>query len=225
MNLTNFSASFDRDTSSLIPPRPTFVYLLVSYLLVFPFFRFFFRGRTIGKEKVPKFGSLVVVANHGSHLDPPLIGHALGRPVSFMAKAELFRIPLLGQIIKKCGAYPVKRGIADKNTIKIACDKLINDNSIGIFIDGTRQKNGRVNKPKQGAALLAFKNQKLLLPVAIINSHRLIRFKLFIPFFTKIVIKVGKPILPPKSSSKDDLYLITKQLQENINNLIEYKPS
>ena len=88
----------------MTPPKPTFVYLLVSYLLVFPFFRFFFRGRTIGKEKVPKFGSLVVVANHGSHLDPPLIGHALGRPVSFMAKAELFRIPLLGQIIRMCGA-------------------------------------------------------------------------------------------------------------------------
>jgi len=64
--------------------------------------------------------------------------------------------------------------------IKIACKKLSNDNCIGIFIDGTRQKNGRVNKPKQGAALLAFKNQKLLLPVAIVNSHRLIRFKFFI---------------------------------------------
>ena len=79
-----------------------------------------------------------------------------------MAKAELFKIPFLGFIIQACGAYPVKRGIADKNTIKTACKKLSNDNCIGIFIDGTRQKNGRVNKPKQGAALLAFKNQKLL---------------------------------------------------------------
>ena len=109
-------------------------------------------------------------------------------------KSELFRIPLLGFIIKACGAYPVKRGIADKSTIKIACEKLSNNNSIGIFIDGTRQKDGRVNKPKQGAALLAFKNQKLLLPVAIINSHKLFRLRFFIPFFTKIVIKVGKPI-------------------------------
>ena len=57
-----------------------------------------------------------------------------------MAKAELFKIPLLGFIIKACGAYPVKRGIVDKNTIKTACKKLSNDNCIGIFIDGTRQK-------------------------------------------------------------------------------------
>ena len=137
-----------------------------------------------------------------------------------MAKAELFRIPFLGFIIKACGAYPVKRGISDKNTIKTACKKLSDNNCIGIFIDGTRQKNGRVNKPKQGAALLAFKNQKLLLPVAIVNSHRLLRFRFFIPFFSKIVIKVGKPVQPPQSSSRDDLNSVTMQLQEKINNLI-----
>ena len=83
-----------------------------------------------------------------------------------------------------------------------------------------RQKNGRVNKPKQGAALLAFKNQKLLLPVAIVNSHKLIRFKFCIPFFSKIVIKVGQPIQPPQSSSRDDLNYVTMNLKENINNLI-----
>ena len=137
-----------------------------------------------------------------------------------MAKAELFKIPFLGFVIKACGAYPVNRGIADKNTIKTACKKLSNNNSIGIFIDGTRQKNGRVNKPKQGAALLAFKNQKLLLPVAIVNSHRLIRFKFCIPLFSKIVIKVGKPVQPPKSSSRDDLHYVTMLLQDKINNLI-----
>ena len=137
-----------------------------------------------------------------------------------MAKAELFKIPFLGFVIRACGAYPVKRGIADKNTIKIACNKLSNNNCIGIFIDGTRQKNGRVNKPKQGAALLAFKNQTLLLPVAIVNSHKLIRFKYCIPLFSKIVIKVGKPLPPPQSSSRDELSSLTMELQENINNLI-----
>ena len=161
-----------------------------------------------------------MVSNHGSLLDPPILGHALDRNISFMAKAELFKIPLLGFIIKACGAYPVKRGIADKNTIKIACEKLSNDNCIGIFIDGTRQKNGRVNKPKQGSALLAFKNQKLLLPVAILNSHKLVRFKFFIPFFTKITIKVGRPIQPPNSSSKEELKMVTNLLQEKINQLI-----
>ncbi len=196
------------------------IYELVSKLFVFPIYKFVFKGHLIGRDNIPQKDSFIMVSNHGSLLDPPLLGHALGRNISFMAKAELFKIPFLGFIIKACGAYPVKRGIADKNTIKIACKKLSNDNCIGIFIDGTRQKNGRVNKPKQGAALLAFKNQKLLLPVAIVNSHRLIRFRCFIPLFSKIVIKVGKPVQPPQSSSRHDLNSVTMHLQDKINNLI-----
>ena len=196
------------------------IYELVSKLFVFPIYKFVFKGHLVGRDNIPQTDSFIMVSNHGSLLDPPLLGHALGRNISFMAKAELFKIPFLGFIIKACGAYPVKRGIADKNTIKTACKKLSDDNSIGIFIDGTRQKNGRVNKPKQGAAFLAFKNQKLLLPVAIVNSHRLIRFKFFIPMFSKIVIKVGKPVQPPQSSSRDDLHSVTMLLQEKINNLI-----
>ena len=195
-------------------------YELVSKLFVFPIYKFVFRGHLICRENIPQTDSFIMVSNHGSLLDTPLLGHALGRNISFMAKAELFKIPLLGFIIKACGAYPVKRGIADKNTIQTACKKLLNDNSIGIFIDGTRQKNGRVNKPKHGAALLAFKNQKLLLPVAIVNSHRLIRFKFCIPLFSKIVIKVGNPVKPPQSSSRDDLHSVTMLLQDQINNLI-----
>ena len=143
------------------------IYELVSKLFVFPIYKFVFKGHLIGRDNIPQTDSFIMVSNHGSLLDTPLLGHALGRNISFMAKAELFKIPFLGFIIKACGAYPVKRGIADKNTIKTACKKLSNDNSIGIFIDGTRQKNGRVNKPKQGAALLAFKNQKLLFSIQI----------------------------------------------------------
>ena len=195
-------------------------YQLVSKLFVFPIYKFVFKGHLIGRENIPQKDSFIMVSNHGSLLDPPFLGHALGRNISFMAKAELFKIPFLGFIIKACGAYPVKRGIADKNTIKTACRKLLNNNSIGIFIDGTRQKNGRVNKPKQGAALLAFKNQKVLLPVAIVDSHRLIRFKFCFPFFSKIVIKVGKPVQPPQSSSRDDLNSVTIRLKDNINNMI-----
>jgi len=196
------------------------IYELVSKLFVFPIYKFVLKGHLIGRDNIPQKDSFIMVSNHGSLLDPPFLGHALGRNISFMAKAELFKIPFLGFVIEACGAYPVKRGIADKNTIKTACKKLSNDSPIGIFIDGTRQKNGRVNKPKQGAALLAFKNQKILLPVAIVNSNRLIRFKFCIPLFSKIVIKVGKPVQPPQNSSRDDLNSVTMLLQNNINNLI-----
>ena len=126
-------------------PKPSFVYQLVSFLIVFPLFRIFFRGSTFGNSNVPKIGSLVVVANHGSHLDPPILGHVLGRPVAFMAKAELFQIPLIGFLINACGAYPVKRGSSDREAIKVATAKLEEGWAIGVFLDGSRQDNGKVN--------------------------------------------------------------------------------
>ena len=101
------------------------IYQLVSKLFVLPIYKFVLKGYLIGKENIPQKDSFILVSNHGSLLDPPLLGHALGRNISFMAKAELFKIPILGFIITACGAYPVKRGIADKNTIKIACKKII----------------------------------------------------------------------------------------------------
>ena len=196
------------------------IYKIVSVLFVFPIYRFIFRGNLIGRKNIPQNESFIIASNHGSLLDPPFLGHALGLKVSFMAKQELFRIPLLSQIIQACGAYPVKRGIVDKNSIYMATQKLTTNNIVGIFIDGTRQKDGRVNRPKNGAALISAKTRKKLLPVAIINSHRLVRYKFFIPFFNKVTIKIGKPIECPISSKKEDIQITTNLLKNAINKMI-----
>jgi len=196
------------------------IYNFVSLIIVFPVYKFIFRGELIGIDNLPKDQSFIIVSNHGSLLDPPFLGHALGLRVSFMAKSELFNIPFLSQIIRACGAYPVKRGVADRSPINTASNKLLNNNTIGIFIDGTRQKNGLVNNPKKGAAMISAKTKKLLVPVAIINSHRLIQFKFFVPRFNKVIIKVGEPINYPKSSSKNDINLVTENLKKTINYLM-----
>ncbi len=196
-------------------------YQFVSKIIVFPVFKFLFRGELVGANNIPKKNGFIIVSNHGSLLDPPFLGHALGRRVSFMAKKELFNIPILSQIIKACGAYPVRRGLVDKNSIILASQKLLNNEVIGVFIDGTRQKDGFVNKPKNGAALIASKTKKLLLPVAIINSHRLVRFKFFLPFFNKVIIRIGKPINYPLSNSKIHLTQTTMKLKNEINLLLD----
>jgi len=197
------------------------IYYFISKIIVFPIFKFLFRGELDGVNNIPDEKSFIIVSNHGSLLDPPFLGHALGKKVSFMAKQELFRIPILSSIIRACGAYPVKRGLVDKNSIILASNKLFNNEIIGIFIDGTRQKDGFVNKPKNGAALISSKTRKLLLPIAIINSHRLVRFKFFIPFFNKVIIKIGKPINYPLSTSKINLTETTIKLQNEINFLLK----
>ena len=202
-------------------PKPSLTYRLISYLLVFPVYRLLFRGRTLGNGNVPMDGAVVVVANHGSHLDPPLLGHALGRPVAFMAKAELFKVPLLGEIIRACGAYPVARGASDREAIRTATDRLLEGWAIGVFIDGTRQGDGRVNNPQAGAALLAARSGAPLLPVAIINSHRALGPGKGGIRLVPIQIRIGTPIQPPASRKRPDLDLATEACQRQINALLD----
>jgi 1-acyl-sn-glycerol-3-phosphate acyltransferase len=202
-------------------PKPSLTYRLVSYLLVFPIYRLLFRGRTMGNSNVPMEGALVVVANHGSHLDPPLLGHALGRPVAFMAKAELFRIPVLGAVIRACGAYPVARGASDREAIRTATDRLEQGWATGVFIDGTRQADGRVNDPQAGAALLAARAGVPLLPVAIINSHRALGTGSKQPRLVPVHIRIGTPIPAPASRRRADLDLATAACQAQINALLD----
>ena len=202
-------------------PKPSLTYRLVSGLLVFPLFRVLFRGSTQGLEHVPMEGPLVVASNHGSHLDPPLLGHALGRPVAFMAKAELFAIPLLGAVIRACGAYPVRRGASDREAIRTATAKLEQGWATGVFLDGTRQANGRVNNPLPGAALLAARSGAPLLPVAIVNSHRALGSGRIWPRLVPLQLRVGAPIPPPASRRRPDLDVTTALLKERINDLLE----
>ena len=202
-------------------PRQSFVYGCVSYLFVFPVFRFFFRGRTIGVSNLPKAGGVIVVSNHGSHLDPPILGHALGRPVAFMAKSELFKVPILSFIISACGAYSVKRGAGDREAIRNASSRLSEGWATGVFLDGTRQENGRVNAPKSGAALLAARTGSPILPVAIVNSHRAFPKGSLLPRFVSIHLRVGEVIHPPKTRKRQDLASTTKKIQISINTMLD----
>lgn len=208
-------------TAQTNTPRPSLTYRLISYLLVFPIYRLLFRGRTAGNGNVPRQGALVVVANHGSHLDPPLLGHALGRPVAFMAKAELFKVPVLGAIIRACGAYPVSRGASDREAIRTATNRLLEGWATGVFIDGTRQANGRVNDPQAGAALLAARAGVPLLPVAIINSHRALGPGQAGTRLLPIHIRIGTPISAPISRRRADLDVATAACQAQINALLD----
>jgi 1-acyl-sn-glycerol-3-phosphate acyltransferase len=80
----------------------------------------YFRGQIHGTENVPQSGPLLVVSNHASYFDPPIVSNCVRRPVAYMAKEELFKIPVLAQAIKLYGAYPVSRGSADRNAIRSA---------------------------------------------------------------------------------------------------------
>ena len=85
----------------------------IAKLLTLMLARFLFRLKSRGAENVPRTGPVLIVTNHSSVLDPPIVGAVTPRPLSFMAKAELFRIPLFGRFIRALNARPVRRGVSD----------------------------------------------------------------------------------------------------------------
>ncbi|HTD32276.1 MAG TPA: lysophospholipid acyltransferase family protein [Candidatus Elarobacter sp.] len=131
-----------------------------------------FRFRVVGAEKVPPSGGLIVAANHISNLDPPLLGIALPRPVSYMAKKELFAMPVLKQLILRLNAFPVDREAGGTAAIRAALRMLKEGRCVGIFPEGGRNVTG-TNEEKAGAAFLAAASGAPVVPAAIVGTRKL----------------------------------------------------
>jgi 1-acyl-sn-glycerol-3-phosphate acyltransferase len=194
-------------------------YHLFKWSVVSPMLGLYFRGRVYGAEQVPTTGGLVVVANHASDFDPPLLSAAVRRPVSYMAKEELFNVPVLSQAIRLYGAYPVKRGSADRSAIREALKQLDQGWAVGIFLQGTRTVNGRIPEPKIGAALIAAKAQVPLLPVSLWGTQHIFKKGTAIPRPVPLTIRIGAPIAPPASTDRERLDAITAQCTTEIHRL------
>jgi 1-acyl-sn-glycerol-3-phosphate acyltransferase len=181
--------------------------------------RFYFRGRVYGQEHIPKTGALIVVANHASDFDPPLLSCALRRPVSYMAKEELFRVPVLKQAIQLYGAYPVKRGSPDRSAIRAAMTQLESGWAVGIFLSGTRTSDGRIPSAKLGAAMIAAKSQAPLLPVSLWGTQHIVTKDSYLPRSVPITVRIGEIIPPPQSNQRDELEAVTQRCVDAIHAL------
>ncbi len=129
--------------------------------------------RVEGRENVPASGPLIVACNHVSYMDPPALGTACPRPISYMAKKELFDIPFLGAAIRSFGAYPVDRR-GSSAAIKRSVEVLRSGGCIGIFPEGTRNVRGDA-EVHIGVAVLASLARAPVVPVAIVGSDRAVR--------------------------------------------------
>src|SRR5216117_1077351 len=134
--------------------------------------RLFFRVEVKNPEHVPLAGAVLLVANHSSLLDPPLVGGVLPRQLSFLAKAELFRIPLFGPLIRRLKARPVRREGPDPGALRMALRVLEEDGALLIFPEGTRGAEGVLRPAKAGAGMLAVKSGAPVVPVYISGSGR-----------------------------------------------------
>jgi 1-acyl-sn-glycerol-3-phosphate acyltransferase len=147
-------------------------------------FRLVFRLKVIGLENVPHGQPVILCANHTSNLDPPLLGSPLvGRRVHYMAKAELFDVPVLGWVLPRISAFPVKRGGVSKESIRLSLQLLSENKILGIFPEGTRSNAGGMGK--KGAASLALKSGATVVPAAIVGGYK--------PF-KQLKLVYGKPV-------------------------------
>ncbi|MEX2103977.1 MAG: lysophospholipid acyltransferase family protein, partial [Bacilli bacterium] len=145
----------------------------------------FYRFEVKGHEHVPVSGPVIICSNHISNLDPPVVGSSMKRKVRFMAKEELFHIPVVSFLIRKFGTFPIKRGAIDKQGLRNALKLLKDGEVLGIFPEGTRSKSGELGQAFPGAAMFALKSQAPVIPVAIIGPYK--------PF-KQLNIVIGKPI-------------------------------
>ncbi len=143
------------------------------------------RWKVIGDSHLLPGQGLILVANHVSYWDPVVIGCAINRNIFFMAKTELFTIPVLAWLVKKLGAFPVQRSGVNRTSIKRALELVESGNVVGIFPEGTRSKTGELLNPHLGAAMLALKGGVPLLPVAVSGTKG---------FWGQVKVVIGKPL-------------------------------
>lgn len=194
-------------------------YHLLKWLVVSPLLHTYFRINIHGVEHVPQRGGLIAVSNHASYFDPPILANCVGRPVAFMAKEELFQIPVLKQGIKLYGAYPVKRSTGDRAALRAATKALDSGWVAAVFLQGTRSIDGRISDPKLGAAWIAAKAQVPLLPISLWGTENILTKGSSFPQPTPVTVRIGSIISPPASTSKKDLQTVTNQCATAINSL------
>ena len=153
------------------------------------FFRIIFNLHYEGRDNIPRGETVIYASNHRSNADPPLLGGGAVGKHAFMAKEELFQKKLFAWLIRTLGAFPVSRGKGDMTVIETAIDRLHNGRSLMIFPEGTRSKDGKVGRGHSGAALIAAKADRRIVPVGIVFGEKL-------KFRTRVTIKFGKPIDP-----------------------------
>jgi len=184
----------------------------------------------IGVEHVPRQGAFILVANHVSLADPPIIGWAAGylthRIIHFMAKQEVRGWPILGWLAARSGVFFVRRGEGDRGSQREALAMLARSEPIALFPEGTRSRTGVLGEPKAGAALLAMRSGAPLLPVAISGSERIFPGSSRVPHRTNVSVRIGEPFsLPHQPDGRLDRTVLSDGSEEIMRRIAALLPA
>lgn len=172
-----------------------------------------YRIEVLGRENIPREGGVLICSNHIDNLDPPVVGVTSPRPIHFMAKAELFKVPVLGWILPNVNAFPVKRGVSDRESLRTALKVLKEGKVLGIFPEGTRSKDGKLGKGLSGVGFFALRTDCVVVPCAIIGPYKA---------FGKLRVVYGKPVqMETFRNEKTSAEIVTDKIMDSIRELLE----
>ncbi|MBA2173857.1 1-acyl-sn-glycerol-3-phosphate acyltransferase [Halobacillus locisalis] len=186
------------------------LYKLGKFLCTVIFYPLY-RIKVVGKENIPKEGPVIICSNHISNFDPPIVGITSSRNIYFMAKEELFKNRFIGGILKRVHAFPIKRGMRDRNALRKGLGVLKDHHALGLFPEGTRQKNGEIGKGLAGAGFFALRSNAYIVPCAIIGPYE--KFK-------PLKVVYGEPIdMTEYREEKASAQVVTDRIMEEIRQL------
>jgi len=184
--------------------------------------RTLFGLRVSGVERLPRSGPFLLVANHVSFFDPAAAAVACPRPLCYMAKAELFRVPFLGWLIRHVNSFPVEREGADPAAFRTALALLAEGKGLLIFPEGTRGREGILRPGKAGAGMLALRSGVSVVPVYIRGTGTALGRGQRWPRFVPLTVAFGPPLdirrEPPRKAAYE---AIASQMMEAIARLQE----
>jgi 1-acyl-sn-glycerol-3-phosphate acyltransferase len=154
------------------PPNASWLWRLIRI----PFWLFcksWVRLRVVGREHIDNNRGGLFLVNHQSFLDPLFVAVFLGRPVSYLARDSLFRVPVLGWILRNTYVIPISREAARGGSIRVALERLESGFLVGIFPEGTRTSDGKVGDFRPGFLALARRTQQPIYPVGIVGADRI----------------------------------------------------
>ncbi len=175
------------------------VLYLLARVFMTPFFLVYFRYARTGREHARLKGGLIVAANHRSFLDPFAIGGALPwrRPMNYVAKVELFDRRWRGWILSRLGAFPIRRGESDEDSVETARQVVERGGAVCIFPEGTRIRRGSLAEPKRGVGRLALQTGAPVVPAAVLGTEHVRRGWRIRP--RKIRVRLGKAMTFPRA--------------------------
>ncbi len=181
--------------------------------------RAWFRLSVAGTDRVPREGRLLIAANHQSVLDPALIGAVCPRELDYMAKAELFRIPGFGGLIRRLNAHPVERTGSDSAALRLALRLLGENRAVLVFPEGTRGTEGRLQSARAGAGMLAALSEAPVVPVYVQGTGRALPRGTVLPRPTRVTVTFGTPLRFPRERGRTRYQEISDEMMAAIGRL------